>query len=49
MPVSDASDYKNSLFCFCEKKEGETTQKLHIMEIGNPAPNQPKFKRSADI
>lgn len=24
MPVTDANDYKNSLFCFCEKKEGES-------------------------
>jgi len=49
MPVTDANTYKNSLFCFCEKKAGENVQKLHIMEIGNPAPNQPKFKKSADI
>lgn len=49
MPVTDASDYKNSLFCFCEKKANESTQKLHIMEIGAPAPGQQKFKRSADI
>jgi len=38
MPVTDATDYKNNIFCFCEKKAGETTQKLHIMEVGNPAP-----------
>lgn len=49
MPISDATEYKNSLFCFCEKKDGETTQKLHIMEIGTPAPGQQKFKKSADI
>lgn len=49
MPVTDATTHKNSIFCFCEKKAGETTQKLHIMEIGNPAPNQQKFKKSADI
>jgi hypothetical protein len=49
MPVTDANDYKNSLFCFCEKKENENTQKLHIMEIGNPAPGQQKFKKSTDI
>lgn len=49
MPVTDQTDYKNSLFCFCEKKAGENTQKLHIMEIGNPAPGAQKIKRSADI
>lgn len=49
MPISDKTDYKNSLFCFCEQKEGETTQKLHIMEIGNPAPGATKFKTSAVI
>ena len=40
IPVSDNSAYKNNLFCFCEKKAAETVQKLHFMEIGNPAPNQ---------
>jgi len=49
MPVTDVSTHKNSLFCFCEKKEGENTQKLHIMEVGTPAAGQPKFKKSADI
>lgn len=49
MPVTDATDYKNNIFCFCEKKAGDNTQKLHIMEVGNPAPNQQKVKRSADI
>lgn len=49
MPVTDANSYKNSLFCFCEKKAGEQVQKLHIMEIGNPAPGQQKIKRTADI
>lgn len=49
LPVSDVSTYKNNLFCFCEKKAAETTQKIHFMEIGNPAPGQQKFKRSVDI
>jgi hypothetical protein len=49
MPVTDVNTYKNSLFIFCEKKAAENTQKLHIMEIGNPAPGQAKFKKSADI
>jgi hypothetical protein len=49
MPVTDDSKYKNSLFCFCEKKAGENTQKLHVMEIGDPAPGQQKIKRTADI
>lgn len=49
MPISDNTDYKNSLFCFCEQKEGDSTHKLHIMEIGNPAPGGSKFKVSAVI
>lgn len=49
MPVTDANTHKNSLFCFCEKKAGENTQKLHIMEIGSPAEGQQKVKRQADI
>ena len=48
MPVTTAS-YKNSLFCFTQKKAGEMTTKLHIMEIGNPAPGAQKLKQSADI
>lgn len=40
IPVTDNSTYKNSLFCFCEKKAAEAVQRLHFMEIGNPAPNQ---------
>jgi len=49
MPVTDANSHKNSLFCFCEKKAGENTQKLHIMEIGAPAEGQQKVKKSSDI
>ena len=49
MPVTDNTTYKNSLFVFCEKKAGESAQKLHFMEIGNPAPGQPKHKRQAEI
>jgi len=49
MPVTDATEHKNSLFCFCEKKAGENTQKVHIMEIGNPAAGQQKVKRSSDL
>ena len=49
IPATDNTNYKNNLFCFCEKKAGENVQKLHIMEVGNPAPGQQKIKRSADI
>lgn len=49
MPVTDQSDYKNQILCFCEKKENENVHKLHFMEIGNPAPNQQKFRRNTDI
>ena len=38
MPVTDANDYKNSLFCFCEKKANENTHRLIVSEIGEPAP-----------
>lgn len=49
LPITENNLYKNSIFCFCEKKAAETTQKIHFMEIGNPAPNSQKFKRSVDI
>lgn len=48
MPVTTAG-YKNSLFIFAQKKAGEMSTKLHIMEIGNPAPGAQKLKQSADI
>ena len=44
-----APSYVNNLFAFCEKKANETVSRLHIMEIGNPSPGQPKFKVSAEI
>jgi hypothetical protein len=47
MPVTDDNNLKNNLFCFCEKKEGENTQKLHVMEIGSSTAS--RFKKSADI
>ena len=49
MPVTEATAHKNSLFCFCEKKAGENTQKLHVMEIGAPAEGQQKVKKTCDI
>lgn len=50
LPVTDsAPSYKNSLFSFCEKKANESVHRLHIMEIGNPAPNQNKFKINTEI
>ena len=49
MPTSDNVSHKNSLFCFTQKKIGENTTKLHIMEIGNPAPGAQKLKQVADI
>jgi len=47
IPLQDG--YKNSIFSFCEKKAAETTQRIHFMEIGNPAPSAQKFKRTVDI
>lgn len=50
LPVTDiAPSYKNSLFAFCEKKSNESVHRLHIMEIGNPAPSQNKFKINTEI
>ena len=39
----------NSVFVFCEKKAAEASQKLHIMEIGDPPAGQPKSKKSCEI
>ena len=50
LPLSNTNpSYKNSVFCFCEKKAAEGIHRLHIMEIGNPAPGDAKFKISVDI
>ncbi len=51
VPVSATnSTYKNTIFAFCEKKAAEpNVQKIHFMEIGNPAPGDQKFKRTVDI
>lgn len=49
MPISDAIGYKNNILCFVEKKLSEPTAKLHVMEVGNPAPNQQKFKKTVDL
>jgi clathrin heavy chain len=50
LPMTDANpSYKNSLFAFCEKKANESVHRLHIMEIGDPAPGQPKFKINTEI
>lgn len=50
LPVSEANaTYKNSLFAFCQKAANETVFRLHIMEIGDPAPGGQKFKINAEI
>lgn len=50
LPMTDsAPSFTNNLFAFCEKKAGETVNRLHIMEIGNPAPGANKFKVSSEI
>jgi clathrin heavy chain len=50
LPLTDGQpSFSNSLFAFCEKKAAESVHRLHIMEIGNPAPNQPKFKINTEI
>lgn len=48
--VNDVAGYKSSIFSFCEKKAAEpNVQKIHFMEIGNPAPGQNKHRCSVDI
>jgi len=50
LPVTEGNpSFKNSLFSFCEKKQNETVNRLHIMEIGNPAPGQQKFNINSEI
>lgn len=49
VPIGDTPGYKNSLFCFCEKKAAEQVTRLHVMEIGNPANGEQKFKKTVDI
>ena len=50
MPVVDAPGAgKTQLFCFCERKAGETTQKLICTEIGTPPAGQQKFKSMSEI
>ena len=48
MPVTSAG-HTNSLFCFCQKKPGEASTKLHVMEIGEPMAGQAKLKQTADV
>ena len=45
--VNDDPEYKNSLFSFVEKKKGQPTSTLRIMEIGTPNGSDQKFKQSA--
>ncbi|CAK75677.1 unnamed protein product (macronuclear) [Paramecium tetraurelia] len=42
-------DYKSSLFCFVERKSGETTSRLHISEIGVPPNGFQKYKRQVEV
>lgn len=50
LPLTDSNpNYKNSLISFCEKKLNETQHRLHVMEIGNPAPDTQKFKVTTDM
>ena len=50
MPVIDApGSPKTQLFCFCERKAGETTQKLMCTEIGTPPAGAQKFKSMSEI
>jgi len=49
MPVTDNVSYKNQLFTFVEKKAADPTTRIHVMEIGNPAPGAAKFKRTAEL
>lgn len=47
--VNDNPEYKNSLFCFIEKKAGQPNSTLRIMEIGSPNGTDGKFKQSTQF
>ena len=47
--MTDNVDYKNSLFCYCEKKAGENVHRLKVMEIGQPAPGSQKLMKIVDM
>jgi clathrin heavy chain len=47
--VNDDPEFKNSLFCFVEKKKGQPNSTLRIMEIGSPNGSDTKFKQSAAL
>ena len=50
MPVTEAPGApKTQLFCFCERKANETTQKFICTEIGTPPAGQQKFKSMSEI
>lgn len=50
IPITDGNNsHINNLFCFVEKKAGETASRLHVMEIGAPAPGANKFKITVDV
>jgi len=49
LPVGDDNSFKNNLLMFCERKEGEQAQRLHIMEIGDPQAGQQKHRKQSDI
>lgn len=44
-----SDDFKSSLFCFVERKQGETSSRLHITEIGVPPQGVQKFKRQVEV
>jgi len=49
MPVTDVTTYNNSLFCFAKKEATDANYKLFVMDVGAPAPGQPKHTISVDI
>lgn len=49
MPVGDNASYTNNLFSFVEKKQNDAVTRIHVMEIGNPAPGAQKFKKTAEV
>lgn len=50
LPMTDSAPaFTNNLFAFCEKKALESVTRLHIMEVGNPSPGQPKLRISTEI
>jgi len=48
LPVTDTPGEITQCFAFCEKKSAETTQRVHIIDVGSN-PGQSKFKVTTEL